>query len=82
MGEHKLKEQQPTDWEQKRDRLKTLWVIAVIAFWVSCCVQLVVYLLKERLDLVLLSIIFGTMVLGVALKTRLQLHLRKGPPDV
>ena len=52
VGEHKLKEQQqlkkqqPTEWEQKRDRLKTLWVVVVLTFWVSCGIQLVVYLLK------------------------------------
>ena len=79
MGEHKLKKQQ-TEWEQKRDRIKTLWVVAVLLFWGTCGIQLVVYLLKEKLDFILLSIILGMLVLGVVLKARLQLHLRKGPP--
>ena len=79
MGEHKLKEQQPTEWEQKRDRLKTLWVIVVLAFWVSCGIQLVVYLIKGKIGFILPSVILGMLVLGVALKARLQLHLRKAP---
>jgi hypothetical protein len=79
VGEHKLKEQ-PTEWERKRDRIKTLWVVAVLLFWGTCGIQLVVYLLKEKLDFILLSIILGMLVLGVVLKVRLQLHLRKGPP--
>ena len=79
MGEHKLRKQ-PTEWEQKRDRLKLLWVVAVLAFWVSSGIQLLVYLLEERLEPILLSIILGLLILGVVLKTRLQLHTRKGPP--
>jgi len=78
LGEHKLKKE-PSEWEQKRDRLKTLWVVAVVVFWVTCGVQLVMYLINGRIGFVLGSIILGTMILGVALKIRLQLHLRKGP---
>lgn len=73
-------DEQRAEWKKKRDRIKTLWVVAVLAFWVSCGVQLVIYLLKGRLDFILLSIILGTLVLGVVLKGRLQLHLRKAPP--
>ena len=72
------KSQALTAWERERDRLKTLWIIAVIIFWLSVVFQTVLYYLQDGLfSFVLLSIIVGTMVLGVILKIRVQLHLNK-----
>lgn len=55
------------------------WVAAVLAFWVSAAVLGVVSVLDGRLNLVLTSIALGMLVLGLWLKTRYQLHLRKDP---
>ncbi len=72
------KSQALTAWERERDRLKTLWIIAVVIFWLSVVFQTVLYYLQDGLfSFVLLSIIVGTMVLGVILKIRVQLHLNK-----
>ena len=72
------KSQALTAWERERDRLKTLWIIAVVIFWLSVAFQTVLYYLQDGLfNFVLLSIIVGTMVLGVILKIRVQLHLNK-----
>ncbi len=69
------------DWEKERDRLKMLWVIAALFFWFSLFVQAGLFILDGTLNLIILSIILGTMVLGVILKFRLNLHVRKGPGD-
>ncbi len=66
-------------WEKKKDRAKTLWVVAVLAFWISVAILGVVYYLEARLDLMLVSIALGLMVLGVWLKARYQVILRKEP---
>ena len=72
------KSQALTAWERERDRLKTLWIIAVVIFWLSVVFQTVLYYIQDGLfSFVLLSIIVGTMVLGVILKIRVQLHLNK-----
>ena len=72
------KSQALTAWERERDRLKMLWVIAVVIFWLSVAFQTVLYYLQDGLfSFVLMSIIVGTMVLGVILKIRVQLHLNK-----
>ncbi len=68
-------------WVKERDRAKTLWVVAVLAFWVSAIVMGVVYYLENRLDLILASVVLGLMVLGLWLKTRYQLIARKQPLD-
>ena len=70
-----------SEWVRERNQARTLWVIAVLAFWVTLAVLGVVYLLKSELDLVLLSVTLGAMVLGVWLKTRYQLILRREPPN-
>lgn len=64
-------------WADKRDRLKTLWVIAVVMFWLSLGFQVVLYEIQGRPNLILWSVIVGMMVLGVGLKVRLRLHERK-----
>lgn len=60
-----------------KDNLKTQWVAAVIAFWISVVVLGVVFILQSRISLVLVSICLGLMILGIGLKIRYQLHLRK-----
>ena len=67
------------EWAALRDSLKMRWVAAVMAFWVSVAVLAVVSFLDGQLSLVLVSICLGLLVVGVWLKTRYQLHLRKGP---
>ena len=67
------------DWRRTRDSLKTRWVVAVIAFWVSVAVLVAVLVIDERLDPVLASICLGLLIVGVWLKTRYQKHLRQDP---
>ncbi len=69
------------DWEKERDRLKKLWVVAALFFWFSLFFQAGLFILDGTLNLIILSIILGTMVLGMILKIRLNLHIRKGPKD-
>ena len=59
------------------DTSRNLWVLAVLAFWVSAGVTLAVMLITGKLDLILVSITLGMMVLGVWLKARYQLRRRK-----
>ena len=68
-------------WSSERDRLKFFWVLAAVAFWVTMIVQLLVYLLKNELNLILISIAGGMMILGLWFKIRFQLHMRKQPPN-
>ena len=65
------------EWARERDRLKTLWVVSVIVFWLSLGFQAVLYVLQGKANLLLLSVIAGMLLLGVGLKVRLQLHERK-----
>ena len=67
------------EWRRVRDSLKIRWVASVVAFWVSVAVTVVVYFIKERLDLVLASICLGLLIVGVWLKARYQMHLRQDP---
>ena len=73
------KPQNEQQWTRERDRLKTLWVIAVILFWLSLVFQAFLYVLDGKPNLVLLSVVAGMMLLGVGLKIRLRLHERKKP---
>ncbi len=56
---------------------RKLWVVAVIAFWISAGITLTAMVITGKLDLILISITLGLMVLGVWLKARYQLHQRK-----
>jgi hypothetical protein len=67
------------EWARTRDGLKTKWVASVIAFWVSAAVLGVVFFVDRKLNLVLTSICVGMLVIGMVLKARYQLHLRKDP---
>lgn len=66
-------------WDRARKTLKTQWVASVMAFWVSAAVLGVIFLLEGKLNLILVSIVLGMLVIGMWLKTRYQLHLRKEP---
>jgi hypothetical protein len=68
-------------WSSERDRIRFFWVLAAVAFWVTVIVQVLVYLLKDELNLILISIAGGMMVLGLWFKIRFQLHMRKQPPN-
>lgn len=68
-----------SDWARTRDSLKTKWVASVMAFWVSVAVLGVVFFMQGEVNLVLASIALGMLFVGVWLKTRYQLHLRKPP---
>lgn len=66
-----------TTWERDEKRLKTLWVITVLFFWLSGAFTGVMYYLSGgHLNFILLSITGGMMVLGVVLKFRYQRHLK------
>lgn len=77
--EHGPTDQKKSDWEKKRDEMKTQWVVAVLAFWVSAAVLILVYFLNNEVNLILVSVVCAMMMLGVWLKARFQLHLRKEP---
>ena len=66
-------------WDRARKSLKTQWVASVIAFWVSAAVLGVVFVIQDKLNLILVSIVLGMLLIGVWLKTRYQLHVRKEP---
>ncbi len=73
------KNQTPSPWERQRDTLKTLWVVAVLGFWIGILAQGLYYLLRGEANFILLSIISGMGVLGVVLKVRVQRHLHTKP---
>ena len=66
-------------WARKRDLMKTQWVVAVVVFWITVAILAGVYFFTREAHFILLSIALGTMVLGVWLKARYQLHVRKEP---
>ena len=66
-------------WARERDTLKLKWVASVLAFWVSAAVLGVVVFLDNRISLLLTSITLGMLVIGIWLKARYRLHLRKEP---
>ena len=67
------------EWARTRDSMKTLWVIAVLGFWVSAAILGVVFFLEDELNILLLSVTLGTMILGVWLKARFQLYQNREP---
>ena len=66
-------------WAKERDLRKNLWIVATLFFWFSLTFQAGLFILDGTLNLIIVSIILGTMVMGIVLKIRLQLHLRNGP---
>ena len=77
MGEHKHREATEEVKNESADHSRMLWVVTVLAFWVSLSITVVVLLVTGKLNLILASISLGLMILGVALKTRYQLQQRK-----
>jgi hypothetical protein len=66
-------------WRRECGTAKTLWVIATLGFWVSLGILLLVFWLGDgELNLILVSVVLGLLVVGVWLKLRYQLLLRKG----
>ena len=70
---------QKVGWELQCKQAKNLWIFAVFGFYVSIIVAGIVWFLHREVNLVLVMVILGMMVLGVWLKTRYQLLVRKGP---
>ncbi len=70
-----------SEWVKQRDRAKLLWVVTTLAFWISLVILGVVFLIKGELNFVLISVVLGMLILGVWLKTRYQLMLRKEPDN-
>ena len=59
------------------DTSRKLWVLEVLAFWVSAGVTLAVMLTTGKLNLNPASITLGMMILGAWLKARYQLERGK-----
>ncbi len=77
MGEQRRRKKlQPVPVESDGNS-RTLWVVAVLAFWISAGITLAVLLITGKLNLILLCVTLGMMVLGVWLKARYQLQQRK-----
>jgi hypothetical protein len=65
------------EWEKENNKLKTMWVVCIMIFWFSISFQTVLYIMDQKLNLILTSIIGGMLVIGIVLKIRLKLHLAK-----
>lgn len=70
------------EWKRAQNTTKTQWVVAVLAFWITTAISVVVYFVDHKLNLVLLCIALGTLILGVWLKARFLLHTRREPPRI
>ena len=67
------------EWAKRQDSLKTQWVVAVMAFWITVAILVLVFVLEQKFNPILISIALGTMFLGVWLKARFRLHQYKEP---
>lgn len=65
------------EWEKENSKLKSMWVVSIMLFWFSVSFQTVLYIVDNRLNLILTSVIGGMLVIGIALKIKLQRHLAK-----
>ena len=77
MGEQQRHKERQPESVAPHDESRKLWVIAVLAFWVSAGITLVALLITGELNLILAIVTLGMMVLGVWLKARYQLQNRK-----
>jgi len=77
--ENKIDNNSSGEWQSEHDRLKVLWVVCVLAFWFTFAFQIFLFFLDGQINFVLISIIGGMMILGIALKLKLQRHIRKKP---
>lgn len=66
-----------SEWEQENSKLRTMWVVSVMLFWFSVSFQTVLYIVDQKLNLILVSVIGGMLIIGIALKIKLQRHLAK-----
>ena len=66
-----------SEWEQENSKLRTMWVVSVMLFWFSVSFQTVLYIIDHKLNLILVSVIGGMLIIGIALKIKLQRHLAK-----
>lgn len=66
-----------TERARAGDRLKTQWVVAVVAFWVSASLMVVMFYLDGGLNPILASITLGMLFIGVRLKAKYQRYYRK-----
>ncbi|MCP4289432.1 MAG: hypothetical protein GY792_34265 [Gammaproteobacteria bacterium] len=73
----KLKTMTLAEWESENKKLKTMWVVAAMLFWFSVCFQAVLFFIDETLNLILISVIGGMLIIGIALKIKLQRHLAR-----
>lgn len=64
------------EWERENNRLKTMWVVSALFFWFSVIFQTVLYIMDQKLNLMLVSIIGGMLIIGIALKIKLKRHQR------
>ncbi len=77
MGEQRRRKKLQPAPVKPDDNDRKLWVVAVLAFWISAGITLAVLLITGKLNLILLCVTLGMMVLGVWLKARYQLRQRK-----
>lgn len=77
MGEQRRRKDLETAPVAPHEHDRNLWVVAVLAFWVSAGITLAVLLITGELRLILVTITLGMLVLGVWLKARYQLKKRK-----
>ena len=77
MGEQRRREELQSATGTPADHDRTLWVVAVLAFWISAGITVAVLLITGKLDFILVTITLGMMVLGVWLKARYQLRKHK-----
>ncbi len=77
MGQQQRRENFEVTSSESDDTNRKLWVVAVLAFWISSGITLTTLVITGKLNLILVSITLGLMVLGVWLKARYQLRQRK-----
>jgi hypothetical protein len=77
MGQQQRRKNFEITLSESDDTSRKLWVVAVLAFWISLGITLTTMLITGKLDLILVSITLGLMILGVWLKARYQLRQRK-----
>lgn len=82
MGEQRRRNETQTTPAAPGDTGRTVWVVAVLAFWVSAGVTVTAMLMTGELDLILVSITLGMMILGVWFKVRHQMRLRRARGEV
>ena len=65
------------EWEKENNKLKTMWVVSIMLFWFSIIFQTVLYIMDNKLNLILTSVIGAMLIIGIVLKIKLKRHLAK-----